>query len=406
MNRREFTQFSALVPFAGIIPNLTRADDIAVVKKTPLEKSEELSEKTPFTPKTDFTGTNKRILVLVELAGGNDGLNTLIPVTHQAKYKELRPTLAQKKVLEIGSGMGMHTALKDLMPYWERGDMSWIQSVGYPTPDRSHFRSKDIWETASSSDQQRTDGWLSLALPKKDKGLQGIVVGSGLGPMTGRDCRAVAMHDPRTFLAQADLVEQVDYKASNPSLAHVLDVQHQLYGAKALLKRSARVHYLDRYFRPSNFNNDLKSVAKMIVGGADAMVYKVTLPGFDTHAGQAVIHANQLSYLAEGLHSFARAMKASHLWDNVMLMTYSEFGRSIKENLSGGTDHGTASPQLVMGGQVKGGELYGDKADLNNLDSQGDLNYSTDFRAIYATIAVDWWGQKNPWEQHTPLAFL
>ncbi|MEE9352586.1 MAG: DUF1501 domain-containing protein, partial [Thiotrichaceae bacterium] len=131
-----------------------------------------------------------------------------------------------------------------------------------------------------------------------------------------------------------------------------------------------------------------------------------TLPGFDTHAGQAVTHQNQLSYLAEGLHSFSRAMKSSRMWDDVLVMTYSEFGRSIKENLSGGTDHGTAAPQLVMGGKVKGGQLYGDRADLQNLDSEGDLNYSTDFRAIYATVAQSWWGQENPWEQHSPIDFV
>lgn len=389
MNRREFTQLAALMPFAGMLPDLAMADAGAASA-----------------PTQGLTGNGKRILVLVELAGGNDGLNTLIPLTKRAEYDKLRPTLAQKKSIDIGDGVGMHTSLKKLMPYWEEGEMSWIQSVGYPTPDRSHFRSIDIWETASSSDQQRTDGWLSLALPKKEKGLQGVVVGSGLGPMTGKDCRAVAMHDPRTFLAQADLVKQVNHKSTNPSLAHVIDVQQQLHGAKALLKRSARVRHIDKYFRPSNFNNDLKSVAKMIVGGADAMVYKVTLPGFDTHAGQAVTHQNQLSYLAEGLHSFSRAMKSSRMWDDVLVMTYSEFGRSIKENLSGGTDHGTAAPQLVMGGKVKGGQLYGDRADLQNLDSEGDLNYSTDFRAIYATVAQSWWGQENPWEQHSPIDFV
>ncbi|MEE9304530.1 MAG: DUF1501 domain-containing protein [Thiotrichaceae bacterium] len=393
MNRREFTQLSALLPFAGMLPNLAMADTATSGKA-----SEAL--------KTPAIITGKRILVLVELAGGNDGLNTLIPLTNRAQYEKLRPTLAQKKSLDIGSGVGMHTALGKLLPLWEEGQLSWIQSVGYPTPDLSHFRSKDIWETASSSDQQRTDGWLSLALPKKDRGLQGVVVGSGLGPMAGKDCRAVAMHDPRTFLAQADLVERVNHQTTNPSLAHVLDVQQQVHGAKHLLNRSARVRHMDRHFRPSNFNNDLKSVAKMIVGGADVMVYKVTLPGFDTHADQAVLHQNQLSYLAEGLHSFSKAMKAARMWDNVMVMTYSEFGRSAKENLSGGTDHGTAAPHIVMGGKVKGGQLYGDKADLKNLNSEGDLNYSTDFRAIYATVAENWWGQKNPWEQHTTLDFI
>lgn len=379
MNRREFVQFSALAPLAGMVP------DFAFANATP---------------------GNKRILVLVELDGGNDGLNTLIPLTQRSLYQKYRPTLAQSKAIDIGGGVGMHTSLKGLKPYWETGEMAWIQSVGYPKPDRSHFRSKDIWETASSANHLRDDGWLSQVLPDKEKGLHGVVVGSGLGPLAGKQCRAVAMHDPVTFINQAKLVDNVDHSCSNASLAHIIDVQHQLHGAKRLLEKSARIKHLDGLFRPSDFNNDLKSVAKMIVGGADAMVYKVTLPGFDTHAAQAVAHKNQLHYLAEGLDAFSKVMKSHKLWDNVMIMTYSEFGRSVKENLSRGTDHGTSAPMLVMGGKVQGGRLYGNKPDLNQLDSEGDLRYSTDFRSVYGSVAQRWMGQKNPWSQYPQIPFV
>lgn len=386
MNRREFAKFSALAPLlgmSGMIP------EIAFAAAEP---------------------TSQRILVLVELNGGNDGLNTLIPLRGSAskRYRDARPTLQLKQGIEMGSGIGMNNALEPLKPYWDRDELAWIQTVGYPKPDRSHFRSKDIWETASSSNQHLTDGWLSLVLPEKKKGLHGVVVGSGLGPMAGKNCRAVAMHDPLSFVEQANLVKENDYKTNNPSLAHVIDIQHQLHGAKQLLKKAADQQYLDQFFKhSSDFNNDLKSVAQMIVGGSDAMVYKVTLPDFDTHASQAITHHNLLSYLAKGLDSFSKAMKAAKMWDNVMVMTYSEFGRSVTENLSYGTDHGTAAPLLVMGGKVKGGEFYGDKPDLNHLDSEKDIHFSTDFRSVYATIAQDWWGEKNPWsEQHSPIHFV
>ncbi len=386
MNRREFAKLAALTPFASILgmtPELALSADAEPAGTT-----------------------GKRILVLVDLAGGNDGLNTLIPQVKQQKYIDLRPTLAQKKVIDIGTGVAMHTSLEPLKSWWDKGQLAWIQNVGYPKPDRSHFRSRDIWETASSSDHQLVDGWLSMVLPAREHGLHGIVVGSGLGPLAGKQCRAVAMHDPRTFVKQATLVEQAECETSNPSLAHIIDVQHQVHGASNLLKRSIRVQHVDRFFRPSNFNNDLKSVAKMIVGGAGASVYKVTLPGFDTHAGQAVTHKNQLHYLAEGLDSFAKAMQNFKLWDNVLVMTYSEFGRSLSENLSGGTDHGTSAPQLVMGGSVKGGQLYGDSPDLNNLDSEGDIQYTTDFHSLYASVAERWWGFENPWPQHAPISFV
>lgn len=389
MNRREFAKLAALTPLAsvlGVAPELALSADI---------------------PATESGKPNKnRILLLVELAGGNDGLNTLIPQVKNQNYIKRRPNLAQKKVIDIGSGVAMHTSLEPLKAWWEKGQLSWIQNVGYARPDRSHFRSRDIWETASSSDHQLRDGWLSMVLPEKEHGLHGVVIGSGLGPLAGKQCRAVAMHDPRTFVEQAQLVEKAECTTSNPSLAHIIDVQHQVHGAEDLLKRSIRVRNVDRFFRRSNFNNDLKSVAKMIVGGANAMVYKVTLPGFDTHASQAVTHKNQLSYLAEGLDSFAKAMEHFKLWDNVLVMTYSEFGRSLKENLSGGTDHGTSAPQLVMGGKVKGGQLYGESPDLNNLDSEGDIQYTTEFHSLYASIAKNWWGLENPWAQHSPIPFV
>ena len=389
MNRREFAKIVALAPFAGMFPELAFANTGSNGSPPPQASS------------------GRKILVLVELEGGNDGLNTLIPLTKRGDYAEARPTLAQKKAIDIGNGIGMHTSLMPLKTLWDKGELGWVQSVGYPRPDRSHFRSKDIWETASSSDHQLTDGWLSLVLPKKEQGLHGVVVGSGLGPLAGSNCSAVAMHDPKSFVQQAKLIDNVKHQSSNPSLAHVIDIHQQIDATKQVLESSAQLKYIDKHFdHHCNFSNDLKSVAKMIAAGLDASVYKVTLSGFDTHAGQAITHKNLMHYLAQGLESFSKAMRASHQWDNVMVMTYSEFGRSLKENVSQGTDHGTSAPLLVMGGKVKGGELYGDKPDLHNLDSEGDIRFTTDFRSVYASVAKNWWGYENPWSQFDTIPFV
>ncbi len=393
MNRREFAKLAALTPFAGVIPELVFAGKASAGSSL-------------HRPASANSASANNILVLIELEGGNDGLNTLIPLTNRGDYLNARPTLAQEKAIEIGNGIGMHTSLKPLESLWNKGELSWIQNVGYPRPDRSHFRSKDIWETASSSDHQLTDGWLSLVLPKKKKGLHGVVVGSGLGPLAGQSCRAIAMRDPASFVQQAKLLKDINHKSPNPSLAHVVDVHHQVHTTKKNIERSAKLTYMDRLFNKNNFSNDLKSVAKMIASDLDASVYKVTLSGFDTHQGQAVTHKNLLQYLANGLESFSKAMQVSQKWDKVMVMTYSEFGRSLKENVSHGTDHGTSAPLLVMGGKVKGGQLYGDKPDLHNLDSEGDIKFSTDFRSVYASVAKNWWGHENPWSQFETVPFI
>ena len=376
------------MPCTGLLPSLVYAND---------NKNKEAS----------IQQKKGRIVVLVELAGGNDGLNTLVPFSDPAYNSTIRPTLKLNKsqVIELGDGMGMHSALQPLKSLWDDEQLAWVQNVGYSQADLSHFRSKDIWETASSADQQLTDGWLSLVLPEKKKGLHGIVMGDSLGPMIGKKCRAVAMNDPKTFVEQVALVQNIQYECDNESLSHLIAVQQQLSDAKEFLTKSSQVPYLDKYFQHHPFQNDLKSVAKMIVGGSNATVYKVTLKGFDTHANQAVTHKNQLKYLADGLKSFSQAMKATHKWDDVLVMTYSEFGRSVKENSSGGTDHGTAAPHLVMGGKVQGGVLYGEKPNLKELH-KGDLHYTTDFRSMYATIAEKWWGLESPWEQYDAISFV
>lgn len=399
MKRREFLRLATLGAgvCAGFLPSLSSAQRQSLLSTQQAESRAEQVRRV----KKD------RILVLVELEGGNDGLNTLVPYSNPI-YQKNRPTLklSKSQIIDIGSGMGMHSSLAALKPFWDDEDLAWVQSIGYPYPDLSHFRSQDIWATASSSNQQLSDGWLSLVLPEKKHGLHGIVVGDDLGPLKSHRCRAVAMKDPKTFLQQAEIVKTVQHKSSNDSLSHLISVQRQLNEAKVLLDNSSNVAYLDRYFHQHPFQNDLKSIAKMIVAdGSKASVYKVTLKGFDTHANQAITHKNQLKYLADGLNAFASAMKASDKWHDVLVMTYSEFGRSIKENRSAGTDHGTAAPHLIMGGKVHGGELYGEKERLNDLH-EGDLVAATDFRSLYASITERWWGLESPWKQHDTIAFV
>ncbi len=351
---------------------------------------------------------NNKVVVLVHLEGGNDGLNTLIPYTNP-DYYALRPKLAipANKVIPLDAKMGMHASLGGLKPLWDKGEMAWLQGVGYNQADRSHFRSIDIWESASSSNEYSKTGWLSQVLPQLTDGLHGIVLGQGIGPLAGSKLNAVEMENPKTFLNQAKLIQDMSYAHSNvASMKHILGVQNQLYAtASELSHKLKRQIPVRARFPKTPFGHQMQSIAEMIVSGVNSPVYKAKLSGFDTHANQLQLQKNSLYHLSGVLQAFAESMKRAGLWNDVVLMTYSEFGRRAKENRSGGTDHGKASAHLVMGGSINGGRLYGKTPDLANLDN-GDLAYSTDFKKVYGTLARRWWNVKNPWQAHGEIPFV
>ncbi|MEZ5478738.1 MAG: DUF1501 domain-containing protein [Thiolinea sp.] len=357
----------------------------------------------------------RRKLVLIRLKGGNDGLNTLIPLQQYPRYREFRPTLSmpdhlhQFKARELmGSGMALNPYLDKLQNWWGngQGDIAWIQGVGYARPVLSHFESADVWDTAAPPGHSTT-GWLAHILPRYQKDLHGMVLGSDeLGPMSGKDCYAICMKSPEVFLSQMDLLDAPQtMTASNPALAHLANIQSQVvHASHELQQKMSHPRPLGGAFANSKFGRQLESVAKMIINGVDTAVYQVELDGFDTHSDQLNRQNHNLNYLADALDSFATAMKRHGHWDNVLVMTYSEFGRRVHEN-RGGTDHGAASVQLVMGGSVRGG-IYGQNPDLNNLDSQGNLPMTTDFRQVYATVAQRWFRQPSPWAQYGTLPFV
>jgi uncharacterized protein (DUF1501 family) len=205
------------------------------------------------------------------------------------------------------------------------------------------------------------------------------------------------MQSPEVFLSQVSLVQDIRPINHNPAISHLTQVQHQLYSAGEQLRtKMSRPKGLNVPFSTSTFGRRLESVAKMIVNGVDAAAYKVELDGFDTHVNQVDTQSNLLQHLSVGLASFANAMKQAGKWDNVILVTYSEFGRRVQENHGRGTDHGSASTHLVMGGRVRGG-LYGDNPNLNELDHNMNLPSEVDFKKLYGTITQNWWRQTNTW---------
>ncbi|MEM7243998.1 MAG: DUF1501 domain-containing protein [Acidobacteriota bacterium] len=342
-----------------------------------------------------------RHLVLVQLDGGNDGLNTVVPFADPA-YRRLRPRLglSTDEVLRLDERLGLHSALEPLMTSWEKRDLAIALGVGYPEPNRSHFRSTDIVESGSGSETTLSEGWLTRLLadePAPSSAIaSGILLGGDRpGVLTGAP-DPVALSRPQRLTRRAKRLEEPgDAPGGNPALAHLLGVQDRLRSAagrvEALLGKAPAA--LSGFPR-SRFATQLELAARLLGAGLDAPVLVARLGGFDTHANQAGTHRRLLGELAEGLAAFRASLIAQGTWDRVLVMTYSEFGRRAKENGSGGTDHGTAAPWLLMGGRVRGG-LVGTQPSLIELDG-GDLRHGLDFRRLHATAARGFFGLEAP----------
>lgn len=340
----------------------------------------------------------QRRLILVELSGGNDGLNTVAP-HRDPLYRQLRPrlALAQDATLALDHRLGLHPALEPLMPLWQQGRLAVALGVGYDEPNRSHFRSIDIWESASDSDEFLSEGWLARVFaetggPPPDFAADGIVIGQGgQGPFTGPALRSIALQDPARFLRQAQRVPDLPGADGPDALRHILSVEDDLrQAAHNIEQRMEAAPKLQGEFPRGRFGRDLQTAARILAAGVPVAALHVSQGGYDTHNNQEGTHRRLLGELAQGLAALATALQAARLWQDTLVMTYSEFGRRAAENGSQGTDHGTAAPHFLLGGRVRGG-LYGQQPNLDKLDA-GDLRHTTDFRRLYATAAQAWWG--------------
>jgi uncharacterized protein (DUF1501 family) len=354
-----------------------------------------------------------RILVLVELKGGNDGLNTVVPFADNT-YHQLRNTIALKReeVLKLDARVGLHPELKPVLPLWEKGELAIVQGVGYPQPNLSHFRSIEIWETSSKSGEYLDDGWVARAMKagyasRAKFTAEGVLIGGNdYGALAG--ARAVTLNNPEAFINQARFAMPT-HAQGNPALQHLLSVENNVSDAAQGL-RSDKFNFTTE-FPQGAFGNGVRAAAQVVAsqkGKAGVPVIVLTLGSFDTHQNQLGSHANLMKQLGEGLAALRSAFTELGAWDRTVVMTFSEFGRRPRQNNSNGTDHGTVAPHFVAGGAVRGG-LYGQAPDLTKLDASQNLTYTTDFRQLYATVAQDWWGVNAEAVVHgrfEPLKFL
>ena len=342
-----------------------------------------------------------RILVLIELKGGNDGLNTVVPYADD-NYYQLRPVIGIKRedVIRLDGQTGLHPELKALLPLWEKGELGIVQGVGYPQPNLSHFRSIEIWETGSKSSEYLQEGWVARGLNAGLAGAanfttEGVMIGSSeFGALAG--ARAVSLNNPEAFVNQSRLAQGVPMAAAhgNSALQHVLQVESDINHAAQGLRGDK--FGFSTEFPAGVFGNGVKAAAQVVAsqkGKGGVPVITLTLGSFDTHQNQPGLHANLLRQLAEGMAALKSSLTELGAWERTLVMTFSEFGRRPRQNSSNGTDHGTVAPHFVAGGAVRGG-LYGSAPDLSRLDSSQNAGYSTDFRQLYATVAKDWWGVK------------
>jgi len=348
-----------------------------------------------------------RILVLVQLSGGNDGLSTVVPFADDAYGKARRRLrVPTKDVLELDDAFGLHPNLTGLKVLWDDGDLGIIQGVGYPEPNRSHFKSFDIWHAASPRRRRVGSGWVGRLCEHAFTGTSDPNLIVHVGNRTpyslhGTTHPAVTFTTPRAYRWIGTTKEAASLEAAAPICEEgtsgrdraLATLRRALHDAQA---SSRKVRDAAARFRPaapypaSRLSANLATVSALICGGLSTRIYSVELGGFDTHTNQKPRHDNLMTQVGDGLLAFMKDLTAHGVADRVTILVFSEFGRRVKENASGGTDHGVAGPSFVIGKKVNGG-LHGKHPSLTDLMS-GDLRHTTDFRRIYATLIDEWIG--------------
>jgi len=383
------------------------------------------------------TGKDATILVVLQMAGGNDGLNTVVPYSNDF-YHRARPKigLSADKIIKLDGDIGFHGALTGFKNLYDAGNLAVVQGVGYPNPNRSHFRSTEIWQTASDSEQIEKYGWLGRYFDNACAGADptvGVTIGSQLPEaFFAKTPKGICFNNPQNyrFMASGDATES--YKKLNelemsgplpdggPTMAPeensggsiaMLPAGMPMTGGRAVdfIERTALDAQLSSdkvrdiaarvqnqaVYPGSVLGNSLKLVAKLIGGGLPTRVYYVSQGGYDTHTNQLGTQQRLLQDLGDSTKAFVDDLKAQGNMQRVLVMTFSEFGRRVSENANGGTDHGAAAPIFVVGNKVKAG-LLGRYPSLSPQDLyQGDIKYNVDFRNVYASVLENWLKTKS-----------
>lgn len=385
ITRRKFLKYSALASTSLLIPNFLKGLQASEVTRT-------------FAP----AGGGKK-LVIVQLSGGNDGLNTVIPYKNDLYYS-MRKNLAigEKDVIKMTDELGLNPGMEKFKTLFDNGNLSIINSVGYPNPDRSHFRSMDIWQSGSSSDEYVNTGWLGRYLDSECEGCasphHAIEVSESLSlALKGEERNGIAVQDPgryfytsaENFFSDVSKMHKNGAHSDEHNVNYLYKTVVEALSSAEYVYKTSKIYTSKQNYPNGEFGKNLKTIAELIISGIDTSVFYVTLSGFDTHANQKGRQENLLKQMSEGLYAFSEDLKKNGLLNDTLVFTFSEFGRRVSQNASGGTDHGTANNVFLIGGDLTKPGFYNSAPDLTDLDN-GDLKYQIDFRDVYATLLNKW----------------
>ena len=380
IKRREFLQIGSLATASAMVPKFLKAFE-----------------------RKNMVPAGNKVLVILQLSGGNDGLNTVIPFRNDIYYRS-RPRLGieKAKILSLTDEAGLHPALSGLKELYDDGSLAILNSVGYPNPDRSHFRSMDIWHTASDSRDYWTTGWLGRYLDAQCKGCDkptyALEVDDMLSlAMKGEEAKAIAMKDPRRLFGTAnqrffkDVLQNHKDEAGEQPVDYLYKTMAETISSADYIFEKSKFHPSVADYPKSELGQSLKTIASLIFSDINTKVYYISLGSFDTHINQAFQQQNLFNQMNEAIRVFTKDLKANGRFNDVMLMTFSEFGRRVSQNASGGTDHGTANNMFFISGSLKQKGLINSLPDLSDLE-EGDLKYKIDFKNVYATVLKNWLG--------------
>jgi len=380
IKRKEFIQVGSLATAAMMLPKFLKA----------------------------FEGANavppgNKVVVILQLSGGNDGLNTVIPVRNDLYYKA-RPKLGieRTRALALTDEAGLNPALTGFKELFDDGSLAILNNVGYPNPDRSHFRSMDIWHTASQSNEYWNTGWLGRYLDAQCSGCdhptQAIEIDDVLSlSLKGEHIKGLAVKDPRRLYGTAnekffrDVMKNHKDEAGEQPVDYLYKTMAETLSSADYIFKQSRLHPSSAEYPRTDLGNSLKTIASLIYSEINTKVYYVSLGSFDTHINQENQQQRLFTEMNDAVKAFVQDLKTNNRFEDVLLFTFSEFGRRVSQNASGGTDHGTANNMFFVSGGLKQKGLLNPMPDLADLD-EGDLKYNIDFKNAYATVLNKWLG--------------
>ena len=380
IKRKEFIQAGSLATASLMVPQFLKA-----------------FEGRPLVP------PGNKVVVILQLSGGNDGLNTVIPIRNDLYYKA-RPKLGieRTRALSLTDETGLHPALSAFKDLYDDGSLSILNNVGYPNPDRSHFRSMDIWHSASQSSEYWTTGWVGRYLDAQcrgcDKPTQAIELDDVLSlSLKGEQIKGIAVKDPRRLYGTAnekffrDVMKNHRDEPGEQPVDYLYKTMAETLSSADYIFKQSRMHPTNAVYPSTGLGNSLKTIASLIYSEINTKVYYVSLGSFDTHINQEGQQQRLFTEMNDAVKAFVRDLKENNRFNDVLFFTFSEFGRRVSQNASNGTDHGTANNMFFISGGLKQKGLINEMPDLANLD-EGDLKYTVDFKKAYATVLKNWLG--------------